>query len=90
MLQLHRSQALVRAASAKTRNLLLNEQQSERRVCHVSLSTEMHLTQHFSHSRYVKSLNEPIYFSNSDNSSLVVPDPPLLDIVCDVKVNKLI
>ena len=65
-------------------------------VCHVfimfmSLSKRMHLTQHFPTVGMLNLLNEPIYFCAGDNSSLVVPEPgPLLDIVCDVKVNKLI
>ena len=59
--------------------------------CSLSLSKRMHLTQHFPTVGMLNLLNEPIYFCVSDNSSLVVPEPgPLLDIVCDVKVNKLI
>ena len=58
----------------------------------MSLSKRMHLTQHFPTVGMLNLLNEPIYFCANDNSSLVVPEPPgpLLDIVCDVEVNKLI
>ena len=52
------------------------------------LLIKLHLILHFPTVGVFNHLNGILYFQDSDNSSLVVP--LMDDLVCDVKVNKLI